>query len=60
MVKFIVTLLTGVSVTSKCTKLISSEAKSVLVILSIGTNFNPTIPGASNPLDKNRVMTEFA
>ena len=55
MVKFIVTLLTGVSVTSKCTKLISSEAKSVLVILSIGTNFNPAIPGASNPLGKNMV-----
>ena len=30
-------------------RLISSKAKPVLIILSIGTNFNPAIPGASNP-----------
>ena len=52
------------------------EAKPVLVILSIGTNFNPAIPGASNPSictnfnptisgapnppGKNRVKVEFA
>ena len=51
MVKFIVTFLTGVSITSKCTKQSNP---------SICTNFNPTIPGAPNPPGKNRVMVEFA
>ena len=56
--------------------LLHGEAKPVLVILSIGTNFNPAIPGASNPSictnfnptipgapnppGKNRVKVEFA